>query len=67
MNTMNVNGRVHNGVTNTNGCAHNGTDFYAAEIDLSLGEADPDENEAARMHPEGVGAVDLLDEPRVQG
>jgi hypothetical protein len=67
MNTMKVNGRAHDGATNTNGRAHDGADFWAVEIDLLLGEADPDENEAARTHPEGAGAADLLDEPRVQG
>jgi hypothetical protein len=43
MNTMNTNGRTHDGATNTNGHAHDGADFWAVEIDLLLGEADPDE------------------------
>jgi hypothetical protein len=67
MNTMKVNGRAHDGATNTNGRAHDGADFWAVEIDLLLGEANPDENEAARTHPEGAGAADLLDEPESKG
>jgi hypothetical protein len=61
MNTMKVNGRAHDGATNTNGHAHDGADFWAVEIDLLLGEADPNENEA-RTHPEGAEAAYLLDE-----
>jgi hypothetical protein len=56
---MNVNGRAHDGATNTNGHAHDGADFWAVEIDLLLGEADPNENEA-RAHPEGAEAAYLL-------
>jgi hypothetical protein len=52
---------------NANCGAHDSADFWAVAIDLLLGEADPDENEAARAHPEGAEAADLLDEPRVQG
>ncbi|KAI0280152.1 hypothetical protein BC826DRAFT_1112367 [Russula brevipes] len=45
-----------------------GADFWAVEIDLLvLGEANPDENEAARAHPKGAEAADLLEELRVQG
>jgi hypothetical protein len=67
MNTMNVNGHTHDGATNTNGHAHDGADFWVVEIDLLLGEADLNENEATRTHPEGAGAVYLLHKPQVQG
>jgi hypothetical protein len=64
---MNANRHAHAGATSTNRRAHDGAKFWVVETDPLLGEADLDEDEAARAHLEGAEPADLLDEPQQFG